>query len=122
MNKCMIIGNLTADPVEKTTQSGKQLTTFTVAVNDHGKTDFFRVTAWNGLAEICRKYLVKGRKVAVWGSVTTSAYIAKDGQPKAQMEVTAQDVEFLSPSGIEATAQKKEEGFVQVDEPLPWEK
>lgn len=121
MNKVSIIGNLTADPVEKTTQSGKQLTTFTVAVNDHGKTDFFRVTAWNGLAEICRKYLVKGRKVAVWGSVTSSAYLAKDGTPKAQMEVTAHDVEFLSPSGIEATAQKKEEGFVQVDEPLPWE-
>ena len=59
--------------------------------------DFFRVTAWRGLADNCDKYLAKGRKVAVTGAVSVSTYTAQDGTTRASMEVTADDVEFLTP-------------------------
>lgn len=108
MNKITIIGNLTRDPELRTTQSGVQVCSFTVAVNrrrtdgNQPEADFFRVTAWRKLAENCGKYLAKGRKVAVVGSVSVSTYQGNDGQTKASMEVTADDIEFLTPKGEES--------------------
>ena len=101
MNKIFIIGNLTADPVSRTTQSGINVCTFTVAVNRRHRdgqpeADFFRVNAWRGLADICGKYLAKGRKVAVTGMVSVSTYQGRDGKTYASMDVTADDVEFLT--------------------------
>lgn len=100
MNKVFLIGNLTADPVTRTTQTGKTVCQFTIAVNrrDKGETDFFRVSAWSQLGETCNKWLVKGKKVSVIGSVSATAYIAQDGKARASMEVLAQEVEFLSPA------------------------
>lgn len=103
MNRIVIIGNLVRSPEQRTTQSGIAVTTFTVAVNRRRQqegqpdADFFRVTAWRGLAETCGKYLDKGRKVCVVGPVSISTYTGNDGQTRASMEVTAEDVEFLSP-------------------------
>ena len=106
MNRIVIIGNLTRDPDSKVTQSGVNLTTFTVAVNrrkaqqdGQPEADFFRVTAWRQLGENCAKYLSKGRKVCVIGPVSVSTYKAQDGSTRASLEVTADDVEFLSPKG-----------------------
>ena len=108
MNKLTLIGNLTRDPELRTTPSGSNVCSFTVAVNRRtGKNtqangtqpeaDFFRVSAWNQLAEICSKYLAKGRKVCVMGPVSVQTYTASDGTVRASMEVRADDVEFLSP-------------------------
>ena len=98
MNKAYIIGNLTADPELRTTTSGKNVCSFTVAVNRRNReeTDFFRVTAWDALGENCNKFLTKGRKVAVVGSVSVHAYQTKNGDHAASLELTAQEVEFLS--------------------------
>ena len=109
---------------------------FTIAVNRRNKregqpdADFFRVTTWNALAESCGKWLIKGRKVAVVGSVSIYTYQTKDGRHGANMEVLAQDVEFLS-SGVqgeqktEAAPPKvdKQSGMEQVEpeEELPFE-
>ena len=105
MNKLTIIGNLTKDPEKRTTSTGVNVTSFTVAVNkpkrdgqDQGA-DFFRVTAWRGLADICAKYLAKGRKVAVVGSISLHTYTNSKGEAGASMEVNADDVEFLSAKG-----------------------
>lgn len=137
MNKLFIIGNLTRDPELRTTQSGVAVCSFTVAVNkrvsanaQHPETDYFRVTAWRGLAENCAKFLAKGRKVCAIGAVSVSTYQAKDGTTKATLEVTADDVVFLSPKGETAenptvgdldsnsTDLPKSDvnGFVQVDD------
>ncbi len=99
MNKLTIIGNLTRDPELRTTKTGVNVCTFTVAVNPKGDGDptFFRVTAWRGLADICSKFLQRGKKVAVVGSVGVSTYEAQDGGTRASLDVTADDVEFLSP-------------------------
>jgi len=106
MNKVFLIGNLTRDPELRTTQTGISVCSFTIAVNrrrssnaDAGQpeADFFRVTAWRQLGEICSKYLAKGRKVSVVGSVSVSTYTGNDGQTRASLEVQADDVEFLTP-------------------------
>lgn len=102
MNKLTIIGNLTRDPELRATQSGKSVCNFTVAVNrrrqsnGQQESDFFRVSAWNQVGENCHRYLAKGRKVAVVGPVSASTYQANDGSTRVQLEVMAEDVEFLS--------------------------
>ena len=98
MNKLTIIGNLTKDPELRTTASGVSVCNFTVAVNRRkGEgADFFSVSAWRERGEVCAKYLAKGRKVCVIGPVSARAYTANDGTSRAQLEVTADEVEFLS--------------------------
>lgn len=115
MNKLFITGNLTKNPELRTTSAGKEVCTFTVAVNrrktgnnQQPEADFFRVSAWDGLAKSCGQFLAKGRKVAVIGSVSVHTFQTQTGETKAQLEVNASDVEFLSPKG---------DGFTQVDEP-----
>ena len=108
MNKLTIIGNLTRDPELRTTQSGVSVCTFTVAVNkkqsaqqrqngQQPEAEFFRVTAWRERGEICAKFLQKGKKVCVIGPVSVSTYTGNDGKVRANLEVTADEVEFLSP-------------------------
>ena len=137
MNKVFIVGNLTRDPELRSTRDGISVCSFTVAVNrrvrnaeaGQPEADFFRVTAWRQLGENCAKYLAKGRKVSVTGSVSASAYTAQDGSPRASLEVTADDVEFLTPRGEvgdvppapaprpqAAPAAPQSNGFVQVDD------
>lgn len=107
MNKLMIIGNLTRDPELRTVNTANgpvSVCSFGVAVNRRNRsqnngqeqTDYFRVTAWRQLGDICSRYLAKGRKVAVTGAVSVSTYTAQDGTVRASMDVTADDVEFLS--------------------------
>lgn len=127
MNKLTIIGNLTRDPETRVTQSGSSVCTFTVAVNRRGKNDeadFFRVSAWNKLAETCKKSLSKGRKVAVTGPVSVSTYTGQDGKTYANLEVMAQDVEFLSPKAeqtAQAPAAPVNNGYQEVtDDDLPF--
>ncbi|MBQ8162440.1 MAG: single-stranded DNA-binding protein [Clostridia bacterium] len=115
MNKLTIIGNLTRDPESHTTPQGINVCNFTVAVNSRRRTGtqqdgqtaqqpqdeatFFRVTAWRQLGENCQKYLGKGRKVCVVGPVTGRTYTANDGTTRMSLDVTAEDVEFLTPRG-----------------------
>ena len=104
MNRLIIIGNCTKDPELRTTTSGKNVCTFNVAVNKRKKgekgenqeADFFRVSAWDALGENCAKYLSKGKKVVVVGSVSLHVYTNSKGESGATMEVIANEVEFLS--------------------------
>lgn len=103
MNRAFIIGNLTADPELRTTTTGKQVCSFTVAVNrrqkngNENQADFFRVSVWNQLAEVCQKYLAKGRKVSVVGRVSVEEYTDKSGKLRSNLCLLAEDVEFISP-------------------------
>lgn len=102
MNRLIITGNCTKDPELRTTPNGKNVCTFTVAVNRKKKiqgqpeADFFRVSAWDALGENCAKYLVKGKKVGVVGAVSVHVYTTQDGKAGASLEVVANEVEFLS--------------------------
>ena len=121
MNKIIIIGNLTGSPELRVTQSGVSVCQFTVAVNGRRKDDgatFFRVTAWRALGETCHKYLDKGRKVMVCGAVSASAYTGRDGKPRASLEVTAEDVEFLSSASGDSQQQSAPEPQQPVYTPI----
>ena len=105
MNKIILIGNLTRDPELKTTPNGYSVCEFTIAVNDRNarrqqngqeSAQFFRISAWRQLGENCQRYLAKGRKVYVSGPLTARTYQANDGTTRVSLEVTADDVEFLS--------------------------
>lgn len=130
MNKLTIIGNLTKDVELRKTQAGKDVATFTVAVNRKNKqnesTDYFRVSAWNGLAESCHKYLAKGRKVCVVGAVSCRTYTGNDGTTHASLEVMADDVEFLSApqqgsqQGAQQGSQQAQYEQVDMTEELPF--
>lgn len=103
MNKYFGIGNLVRDPEGRTNSNGKFACNFTLAINGRGKDQeplYVRVTAWDKLGENCQKFLAKGKKASVVGQLRKpNAYTTKDGQPAAQLEVWADEVEFLSPSG-----------------------
>lgn len=130
MNNLFIIGNLTSDPESRSTQSGKQVSTFTVAVNRNGidGADYFRVSAWGKLGELCKQYLAKGRKVSVTGSIRAGAYVNSEGKPIGTLELMADEIEFLSPRTDGAQSENKPTvnapavggGFVQVNEELPF--
>ena len=60
------------------------------------QTDFFNITVWRGRAENCGKYLKKGNKVAVVGSLQNRSYEDKDGNKRQVTDIIANEVEFLS--------------------------
>ena len=122
MNQLTIIGSLGADPVTRATKEGIQVTSFNVAVSNRDKTTtWFRCSAWRGLSDVCSKYLKKGSKIAVTGSVTLNTYKGNDGQNKANLEVNCDTVEFLSSKDEQKTPDERA-GFVKVDdsEDLPF--
>lgn len=126
MNKVIIIGNVCAAPEAHTTQSGISRSTFKVAVQRKYKNsagnydaDFLTVIAWRQNADFCNKYLDKGRKVAVEGSIQTRQYDAQDGSKRNVVEIIADHVETLDKPKEVAQAQQ---GFTEVeDDQLPWE-
>lgn len=106
MNKVILIGNLTRDPELSETPNGVTVCRFAIAVsreyaNADGEkeTDFFNVTVWRGRAENCGKYLKKGNKVAIIGSLQNRSYEDKDGIKRNVTDVIANEVEFLTPKG-----------------------
>ena len=101
MNRLDIIGNVTSNPELKGTPGGHTVCTFGVAVNERrggrDETTFFRISAWNKLAETCQTYLQKGKKVRVTGPVSARGYSKSDGTVGVSIEINANEVEFLSP-------------------------
>lgn len=105
MNKVIEIGNLTKDPEHSTTTSGISVCKMSIAVNRNftnangeRETDYFNIVAWRGLADNCARYLSKGKKIAVVGSLQNRSY-ESNGEKKYVTEIMANEIEFLSPLG-----------------------
>lgn len=103
MNKVILIGNLTRDPELSQTNSGLSVCRISIAVSRRyasadgsRETDFFNVTAWRTIAENCAKYLKKGSKVAVVGSIQNRSYEAQDGSKRFTTDIMADEIEFIS--------------------------
>ena len=103
MNKVILIGNLTRDPELSQTNSGISVCRISIAVSRRyaspdgsRETDFFNVTAWRAIAENCAKYLKKGSKIAVVGSIQNRSYEAQDGSKRFTTDIMADEIEFLS--------------------------
>lgn len=102
INQVILMGRLTRDPEMRTTPSGKNVTSFSLAVDRAGQddsADFFDITAWEKLGELINQYLSKGRRCLVQGRLTYRQW-EQDGQKRSKVEVVATDVTFLDgPSG-----------------------
>lgn len=116
MNKVFLIGNITRDPELAETTSGVKVCRFSLAVNRNyagsdgeRKTDFFNVTAWRGLGENIAKFVKKGNKLAVVGSIEVRNYEDGQGIKRTSVDVTAQDVEFLTAKGNSDNTQTEPE-------------
>ena len=103
MNKVILIGNLTKDPELTTTNSGVSLCKFTLAVqrrfagsDGEREADFLPIIVWRGQADNCYKYLKKGSKASVSGSIQTRSYDAPDGTRRYITEIVADEVEFIT--------------------------
>lgn len=112
MVKVFVVGRLTHDPELRTaTANNVNVCNFSVAVDTNLKDEagekipnFYRVAVWRGMADNCAKYLHKGDRVAVSGRLALRTYIGKDNITRSQLEVEADDVEFLSTRGENAQA------------------
>jgi single-strand DNA-binding protein len=108
LNEVRILGNLGKDVDLKHTTNGKAVANFSVATTNSWtdkqtsqkveQTEWHRVVVWDKLAELCAKYLAKGRQCMVLGSLKTRSY-EKDGVTKYQTEIVADDVIFLGGKG-----------------------
>ena len=130
MNKVILIGNLTKDPEVSQTNDGKMYARMTIAVsrdytNQDGTrdTDFFDFTVWEKRAEICDKYLKKGSKVAIVGSIQNHNYTDNNGEKRYTQEVKCKEIEFLSSKKSDDTPGERtrpELAPINDDEPLPF--
>ena len=106
----LIIGNVGREPEMRYTQADVAVCDFSVAVSrrwttngeQQEETTWFRVSAWRGLAETCNQYVHKGMQIMVAGRISASAFTGQDGEPRASLELTALDVQFLGRRGEDA--------------------
>ena len=131
MNKVLLTGRLTKDPIIKHLASGKAVTQFTLAIDrGYGKekklecqkkgiptADFIKVNAWGQLGDISSKYLSKGKKVLVEGSIASGAFKDGQGQTRYTTDVTASHVEFIdkADSQVNKNNDFRDDVFVQGD-------
>lgn len=108
LNKAQIIGNLGADPEIRSTTSGTRVATLSIATsrswNDREgqrqeKTEWHRVVCWDKLAEICEKYLKRGDRLYIDGSIEYRQWEGQDGQTKYTTEIRAREMIMLGGSG-----------------------
>ena len=127
MNNVTLTGRLGRDIDMIYTQSGTAVARFTLAVDRYKKgekdTDWINVTAFGSQAENANKYLHKGSKCGVVGSIKTGSYERQDGTKQYTFEVWASNIEFLDskPNPSTVTVNREEEqqsfsGFQPVDE------
>lgn len=102
VNRVVLIGRLTRDPELRTTNSGKNVVDFSIAVQKRMKpadgspdADFFRVKAWGQTADYVNSYLQKGRLVAVDGRLETRKWTDQNGTNRESVEVVADNVNGL---------------------------
>jgi single-strand DNA-binding protein len=112
LNQILLIGRAGNDPEMRYTPSGTPVTSFSLAVNNSRRdsngewteeTEWFRVTAWERIAESVNQYLAKGRRVFVDGRLSTRQYTSSSGEARTSLEVRAYKVMFLDSPGGEST-------------------
>ena len=97
LNRITIMGRMTKDPELRRTNSGKAVTSFTLAVDrdfEKGKTDFIECVAWGNTAEFVSKYFSKGRMVVASGRLQLRDWTDKDGNKRKTAEVVTDNVYF----------------------------
>lgn len=101
MNKVILVGRFARDPELRTTNTGKSVATFSLAVDRRYKqegqpeADFFNIVAWGKQAETICQYLGKGRQIALTGRLQSRSYEAQDGTKRYVTEVVLEEFDFI---------------------------
>lgn len=101
MNKVILVGRLAQDPQLRTTNTGKSVCQFSVAVDRRFKTegqptaDFFNIVAWGRQAEVISQYLGKGQQIALNGRLQSRSYVGNDGAKRYVTEVVLEEFDFI---------------------------
>ncbi|MCL2669314.1 MAG: single-stranded DNA-binding protein [Syntrophaceae bacterium] len=131
-NKAILVGRLGADPEVRYTPDGTMVTNFRIATDEQWKdksgervqkTEWHRIVTFGKLAEICGRYLVKGKMVYVEGRIQTRGWEDKEGSKRSTTEIIAVNMQMLDSKG-----QKGTDGYPEgpplpssADGPLPEE-
>ncbi|KKL45199.1 hypothetical protein LCGC14_2358050 [marine sediment metagenome] len=108
VNKVILVGNLGADPDMRHTNSGASVCELRLATNEswidknkekQEKTEWHRIVVWGKRADVCAKYLSKGRQIYVEGRLQTRDWEDKEGNKRYTTEIVANDVQFLGAKG-----------------------
>ncbi len=108
LNRIQLIGRLGRDPEMRYTAQGKAVTNFSLATgdkwtdrdgNERDDTEWFRIEAWDRLAEIANEYLKKGSQVYIEGRVKSRKYVDRDGIERTSIDVVASNLVFLGAKG-----------------------
>ncbi len=108
LNRAQLIGNVTRDPEVRTTPTGQTVASFGIATNAQWtdtqgskqvRTEFHNIVAWGKLADICRQYLTKGKKVFLEGRIQSREWEAQDGQKRTRTEIVAENMIMLDRGG-----------------------
>ncbi|MEG0314816.1 MAG: single-stranded DNA-binding protein [Erysipelotrichaceae bacterium] len=124
INRVVLIGRLTKDPMLKKTATGKSVVSFTMAVNksfqsagSEQKADFINCVAWNKTADFMGQYLAKGALISLEGRINTRTYDDQSGKRVYVTEVVADDVQGLEPKGTNTrSASTQSTQFTQSNE------
>ena len=137
MNRIVLMGRLTGDPILKYSQNKNlAVARYGLAVDKRfpstggSGADFFQVVSFGRKAEFAAKYLHKGIRILVSGSVNTGSYTSRDGQDMAGFEVVAEAQEFAESKAANEAARAKTEsgsegweymGYADGDEAVPFD-
>lgn len=108
VNKAILVGNLGKDPELRYTPSGTAVCTFSLATTERfknkqgeqqDKTEWHNIVAWSGLAEICGKYLTKGKQIYVEGRIQNRSYDDRDGNKRYISEIVVSEMQMLGRAG-----------------------
>lgn len=138
VNKAIIVGNLGKDPEVRHTQNGTAVCNFSVATTEKYKdnqgqqqeqTEWHNIVVWGNLADICSKYLHKGKQVYLEGKIQTRKWQDKEGNDKYTTEIVAFSMQMLGNAGDggqkqkhhqPAPAQNQEPGFDDPSMQIPF--
>jgi len=125
LNKAIIIGNVVRDPEVRQIPSGQSVASFSIATNrmwtdktgqKQQKAEFHNIVAWGKLAEICQKYLNKGKLVMVEGRIETRSWEGQDGVKKYKTEIIAENVQLGPKTSSSLSLDKENEQPIQSGE------
>lgn len=103
LNKAIIVGNLTRDPESRALPSGQPVVSFSIATNrvwndpsgnKQESTEFHNIVAFGKLAEICSRYLSKGRLVLIEGRIQTRSWQDQSGSKRYKTEIIADNMQM----------------------------
>ena len=111
LNQCVLTGNLGADPEVFYSSEGNMISSFNIAFHSSKKkTGWIKVTCFNKLSEVSQRYLHKGARIAVIGTLDHHRWETDEGQQRSSFQLIANTLEFIKTDGRGFEEGKEKEG------------